>query len=267
VPLCKRPCLSTPGALGSRTSSVVSRAHRVLRPHPPVPQARDDFTAWPLIHRAFAVRVRLGDPRDLPYFRDRTLQACRRPYAGGFEVLSRCVCAPQCQTSSLCPRVATHEIPPLPATRGGDLLFRRGIVRVMLRPVCLPSPPDWLRPAWSHVCSTEPSENCVTPAFDAVRCRAALGVRLDGRTGNLPSSGLTPDQLRQLVRLHDKVVLAERAETTERIAAIAAIPALSNLSFSTMDRRTAPRSSEHSRPPLNTGPATATLIKCAAPTA
>ena len=49
VPLCNRLCLSTPGVLGSRTSSVVSRAHRVLRPHPPVPQARNDFTAWPLI--------------------------------------------------------------------------------------------------------------------------------------------------------------------------------------------------------------------------
>lgn len=37
--------------------------------------------------------MRLGDPRDLPYFRDRTLQACRRPYAGGSKVLSGCVCA------------------------------------------------------------------------------------------------------------------------------------------------------------------------------
>ena len=120
VPLCKRLCLSTPGVLGSRTSSVVSRAPRVLRPHPSVPQARDDFTAWPLIRRAFAVRVRLGDPRDFPYFRDRTLQACRRPYAGGFEMLSRCSCAPRCQAASLCPRVATHENPPLPAIFGGE---------------------------------------------------------------------------------------------------------------------------------------------------
>ena len=33
----------------------------------------------------------------------------------------------------------------------------------------------------------------VTPAFGTVRRRAVLGVRLDGRTGNLPSSGLSPD--------------------------------------------------------------------------
>jgi hypothetical protein len=208
VPLCERLRLSTPGVLGSGASSVVSHPPRLLRPHPPVPRARGNFTASPLICHAFAVRERLGDPRDLPYFHCRALQACRRPYAGGSEGLSRCAYAPRYQASSLCPRVATHKIPPLPATLGGDLLFRRGIVRVMLRPVCLPSPPDWLRLAWSHVRSTEPSENCVTPAVRATRCRAALGVRLDGRTGNLPSSGLTPDQLRQLVRLHDKVVLA-----------------------------------------------------------
>jgi hypothetical protein len=87
VPLCKRLHLSTPGVLGSGTSSVVSRPHGLLRPHPPVPQARGTFTALPFICRAFAVRERLGDPRDLPYFRCRAFQACRRPYAGGSQVL------------------------------------------------------------------------------------------------------------------------------------------------------------------------------------
>jgi hypothetical protein len=87
VPLCKRLHLSTPGVLGSGASSVVSHPHRVLRPHPPVPQARSTFTASPVICRAFAVRERLGDPRDLPYFHCRAFQACRRPYAGGSKVL------------------------------------------------------------------------------------------------------------------------------------------------------------------------------------
>src|SRR5438067_12457243 len=41
---------------------------------------------------------------------------------------------------------------------------------------------------------TSPSEDRVTPAFDGVRRRAPLGVRLEGRTGNFPSSGLSPDQ-------------------------------------------------------------------------
>ena len=44
-PLCERPCLPTPGVLGSGSSCVVSIHHRLLRPHPPVSQARCDFTA------------------------------------------------------------------------------------------------------------------------------------------------------------------------------------------------------------------------------
>jgi hypothetical protein len=72
--------------------------------------------------------------------------------------------------------------------------FRRCIVRVMLRPTRLPSPPDWLRP--DAVTCSAPCllRYLVAPAFDVVRRRATLGVRLDGRTGNLPSSGLSPDK-------------------------------------------------------------------------
>ena len=33
-------------------------------------------------------------------------------------------------------------------------------------------------------------------AFSGARYRTTLGIRLDGQTGNLPSSGLEPDQLR-----------------------------------------------------------------------
>ena len=75
--------LATPGVLGSRPSSVVSARHRLLRPHPPVSRARGAFAAGPLLRHAFAVRARLGDPRDLPYFRGCTFRACYRPYAGG----------------------------------------------------------------------------------------------------------------------------------------------------------------------------------------
>src|SRR6202521_5978156 len=74
----------------------------------------------------------------------------------------------------------------------------------MLRPARLPSPPGWLQRDKVNLHFTAPSEDIVTPAFGAARCRTALGVRLDGRTGNLPSSGLSPDQSQQLVRLHDK---------------------------------------------------------------
>jgi hypothetical protein len=73
----------TPGVLGSGSSSVVSIHPRLLRPHPPVPQAHCDFTTRSLIRSAFAVRERLGDPRDFPYFCCRPCNACRRPYPGG----------------------------------------------------------------------------------------------------------------------------------------------------------------------------------------
>jgi hypothetical protein len=48
------------------------------------------FHGLPLIRRAFAVRERRGDPRDLPYFPCRAVHTCRRPYAGGSAPPSRC---------------------------------------------------------------------------------------------------------------------------------------------------------------------------------
>ena len=41
----------------------------LIRPHPSHSQAHPDFTAWRLIRDAFAVLVRLGDPRLVPCFR------------------------------------------------------------------------------------------------------------------------------------------------------------------------------------------------------
>ena len=73
---------------------------------------------------------------------------------------------------------------------------RRGIVRFMLRPVCLPRPPDWLRPDGVTCAPPGVLRSSVTPAWRAARYRPALGVRLNGRTGNLPLSGLAPDQSR-----------------------------------------------------------------------
>ncbi len=77
--------------------------------------------------------------------------------------------------------------------------FRGCIVRVMLRPARLPSPPGWLRRDEFTCSSPRLLRYIVTPAFGAARLRTTLGIRLDGRTGNLPSSGLSPDQSRQLV--------------------------------------------------------------------
>ena len=81
--------------------------------------------------------------------------------------------------------------------------FRGCIVYFMLRPAGLLSPPDWLRRDEVICASPRLLRYIVTPASGVVRHRTTLGVKLDGRTGNLPSSGLSPDKSRQLVRLHN----------------------------------------------------------------
>jgi len=136
-------CRATPGVLGSSASCAVSLHHGLLRPHPSVSRARDDFAAVPFIHRAFAVRERLGDPRDLPYFHCCAVHTCHRPYAGGSAPPSRCSCTVRYQASSVAKRVATHDLRLCQLSSTGRA-FRRCIVRVRLRPACLPRPPDWL---------------------------------------------------------------------------------------------------------------------------
>jgi len=101
----------------------------------------------------------------------------------------------------LASRLTTSPVSASNHRRGNP--FRSCIVHFMVRPACLPSPPGWLRR--DEVISSSPRllRYIVTPAFNIVRHRATLGIRLDGRTGNLPSSGLAPDRSRQLVRLHN----------------------------------------------------------------
>lgn len=165
----------------------------LIRPHAPVPQARHDF-AFTLIRNAFAVRERLGDPWDLPYFRCCSFYACHRPYPGGsadsFPVKQPAV------PDFLDLGASRHPPQSVSASnlRRG-VRFRGCIDRFMLRPAYLPSPPDWLRQDEVSCSSPCLLRYIVTPAFDVVRYRATLGVRLNGRTGNLPLLGLPPNQL------------------------------------------------------------------------
>jgi len=146
-----------------------------------------------LIRSAFAVRERLGDRRDLPYFR-----CCSFPYVP--PTLSRQVRCPfsLCSNSdSRLPRSWNESPPTTPVSASNirrGLQFRDCIVRFMLRPVCLPSPPDWLRRDEVICSSPRLLRYIVTPTFDAARYQAALGVRLNGRTRNLPLLGLSPNQ-------------------------------------------------------------------------
>jgi hypothetical protein len=151
------------------------------------------FRGIALIRSAFAVRERLGDPWDLPYFHCCSFHACHRPYPGGsadsFPVKQPAV------PDFLDLGASRH--PPHTASASNlrrGVQFRGCIVRFMLRPACLPSPPDWLRQ--DEVTHSSPCllRYIVTPAFGAIRYRAALGVRLNGRTRNLPLLGLSPNQ-------------------------------------------------------------------------
>ena len=93
--------------------------------------------------------------------------------------------------------LATSRHPPTPRLcqqYPTGVLFRGCIVRFILWPACLSSPPDWLRQDEVICSSPRLLRYIVTPAFDAARCQAALGVRLNGRTRNFPLLGLSPNQ-------------------------------------------------------------------------
>jgi len=157
------------------------------------------FRGIALIRSAFAVRERLGDPRDLPDFHCCAFHACHRPYPGG-SLRHPVMLTQRFQASSISERVANRYIRLYQQYPTAER-FRDCIVRFMLRPACLPSPPGWLRRDEVTCSSPRLLRYIVTRAFGAARYRATLRIRLNGRTGNLPLSGLTPDQLQQLVRL------------------------------------------------------------------
>lgn len=150
------------------------------------------FRGFALIRSAFAVRERLGDPQDLPDFRCCSFHTCHRPYPGG-PLRHPVVLTQRFQASSISERVATYNVPVSTSNTRRKVQFRGCIVRFMLRPACLPSPPGWLRRDEVTCSSPRLLRYFVIRAFRAARYRAALRIRLNGRTGNLPLSGLTPD--------------------------------------------------------------------------
>ena len=193
-------CPSTPGVLGSGSSYSVSIHHRLLRPHAPFPQARCDFAS-----RLYAAPSLCGSASatrgTFP-----TFTAALSTHAIDPTPVARRALLLYSHRDSRLPRIISESPSTKPVstsnTRRGSL-FRGCIVLVMLRPARLPSPPDWLRPDEVICSSPRLLRYIVIPAFGAARCRSTLGIRLDGRTGNLPSSGLTPDKSRQPVRLHN----------------------------------------------------------------
>ena len=90
------------------------------------------------------------------------------------------------------PRATTESPPtrPLSAsnTRRGNV-FRRCIVRVMLRPACLPGPPDWLRRNGARCAPTPPSEAPCHPRCSRRPSPAAAGSQARGANGKSPLVG------------------------------------------------------------------------------
>ena len=114
----------------------------------------------------------------------------RRWVRGGLPVVH----PPRCQTSSCYERVATHKCPSLPAMPDGVMNFGAASFASCCGPRICPAPPGWLRRDAIMCSAPRLLRLRVTPALHGVRHRTPLGVRLEGRTGNLPSSGLSPDQ-------------------------------------------------------------------------
>jgi hypothetical protein len=134
--------LSTPGALGSGSSYAVSFHHRLLRPHPPVPQARCDFAS-----RLYAAPSLCGSAsatrRTFP-----TFAAVLSMHAVDPTPAARCAIPLYPHSDSRLPRSMTESPPTTPVSASNSrrsIKFRGCIVRFMLRPARLPSPPGWLR--------------------------------------------------------------------------------------------------------------------------
>ena len=177
----------TPGVLGSGPSSVVSVHRSVLRPHPPVSQARCPFTSPP---RVSAPPSRCGSAEatreTFPPFPGALSVRAADPTPVG-PLVAPVVHGQRYQAPSNAERVATHR----PASASNP---RRGSLsrRPRSRPAAARA---FARPSWLATTRHLPRllRYRVTPAFGPGRHRPVLGVRLDGRTGNLPSSGLAPD--------------------------------------------------------------------------
>mgnify|MGYP001067716669 FL=1 len=171
----------------------------LLRPHVPVPRARCDFAALPLYAAPSLCGSAKATRGTFP-----TFTAVLSMRAIDHTPAVRCT-IPLCSCSdSRLPRNRS-ESPPTTSVSTSNTRrteqFRGCIVRFMLRPACLPSPPGWLRRDEVTCASPRLLRYIVIRAFHATRYQAALRIRLNGRTGNLPLPGLTPDELQQLVRL------------------------------------------------------------------
>ena len=184
----------TPGVLSSGRV-MLSRPSSLIRPHAPVSGAPGDFT----VEAAYTPGLRWAGapeatPETFPTFPAvLSLRAADPPPVGPPPPPCLSADRPLCSGGDTrLPRVRRGSPPTTLASASN---IRRGFVstRHPSRDAAARAfaQPSGLAPTGGH--SSRLLRYRVPPAFGAGRHRPALGGRLEGRTGNLPSSGLSPD--------------------------------------------------------------------------
>jgi hypothetical protein len=157
----------------------------LTRPHPSHSQAHPDFAAWRFIRDAFAVLVRLGDPRVVPCFRCSFLLGMP-PSTTAESSLAACTqfLRQRCWPSPEVDRLGTPKVPhhPLPMGR----IFAASLVRYALRPVELLAP---LADPTGYF--AQPSE-AFTPGLSSSRSPFSPPGITTVATEQAPPTGLSP---------------------------------------------------------------------------
>jgi hypothetical protein len=155
------------------------------RPHPSRSPAHPVFAAWRFIRDAFAVLVRLGDPRVVPCFRCSFLLDMPPSTTAGSS-LAACTqfLRQRCWPSPEVERLGTPKVPhhPLPMGR----IFAASLVRYSLRPVELLAPL-----ADPTGCLPRPSE-AFTPGLSSSRSPFSPPGITTVATEQAPPTGLSP---------------------------------------------------------------------------
>jgi len=199
-PLCERPRLSTPGALGSGSRSVVMSHRRLLRPHPSVSRARGDFAASGLYPASSLCGHASATRETFPTFTAVLSTRAIDPTPAGSRDLSHCVTVRDARL----PR-SLSESPP-----ASDRLCQQYLTALCISTLYRSlhatarvfAQPSWLAATrWSHVRSTGLSEDLCHSRFSRRSLPTGAGSQARWSNGKLPSSGLAPDKSQQLARI------------------------------------------------------------------
>src|SRR5882762_5118481 len=168
----------------------------LTRPHPPHSRAHPDFPAWRVIRDAFAVLVRLGDPRVVPCFRCTFLLDMPPSKTAGSPLA---VCA-QFLRQRRWPSPGSQRLgtPQCPIIRfRWDEPFAASLVRTSLRPVELLAPLADPTGYFSQPTGT------FTPELSASRSPFSSSGITTVATEQVPPTGLSPAGTSASIAAHD----------------------------------------------------------------